>query len=126
MIAPDTDDVLTSLLQTRLQEKKALDVVWMDVRGQAAFTDHFIVATGTSRTHVASLAEEVDRFFHERKLPVLGVAGLPEATWVLVDAGHMVVHLFQQETRSFYDLEKLWHPKSRSLNDDTPATASSS
>lgn len=108
MADTQNDDALALLLKALLDEKKGLDIVLMDLRGKATFADIFLMATGTSRTHVVSLAEEVDRFFHERHIQVLGVAGLPEANWVLVDAGNIVVHLFQQETRVFYDLEKLW------------------
>lgn len=106
-------DALTLLLKAQLDDKKALDIVLLDLRERTAFADFFIIATGTSRTHVASLSEEVDRFFHERGISVLNIAGLPEATWVVVDAGDVVVHLFQREIRAFYDLEKLWSTKSR-------------
>jgi ribosome-associated protein len=103
-------ELLVRRLKGRLEEKKALDLVIIDLRERAAFTDFFLVATGTSQTHVAALAEEADRFFHEQKLRVLSIAGLPEATWVLVDGGDVVVHVFQHEARGFYDLERLWAP----------------
>ncbi|WP_193771284.1 ribosome silencing factor [Candidatus Magnetaquicoccus inordinatus] len=103
-------ELLVRQLKARLDEKKGLDLLILDLRDRAAFTDFFLLATGTSQTHVAALAEEADRFFHERAMRVLSIAGLPEATWVLVDAGDVVVHLFQQEARTFYDLERLWTP----------------
>ncbi|MEO5350293.1 MAG: ribosome silencing factor [Magnetococcus sp. YQC-3] len=102
------DDTLALSLKAHLEEKKAVDCVVLDLRGRATFADFFVIASGTSHTHVAALAEETDRFFHERAIRVLSVAGLPEATWALVDGGDIVVHLFQQEARAFYDLEKLW------------------
>ena len=124
MTEPDKNmDSLALLLKAHLEEKKALDVVPIDLRGRATFADFFLLATGTSRTHVASLSEEVDRFFHERDMRILNIAGLPEATWVLVDAGHVVVHLFQQEARAFYDLEKLWSAKSRPHMTEKPSEA---
>ncbi|MBF0461793.1 MAG: ribosome silencing factor [Magnetococcales bacterium] len=108
------ENLLALSLKTCLEEKKGVDVTLLDLRERATFTDFFVVATGTSSTHVAALADEADRFFHERSIRVLSTTGLPEATWVLVDAGDIVVHLFQQETRAFYDLEKLWrHPPVR-------------
>ena len=103
------EDTLALSLIDHLEDKKAVHVVLLDLRGRAAFADFFVVATGTSHTHVTTLAAETDRFFHAHSIPVLGVAGLPEATWALVDAGDIVVHLFQQEARAFYDLEKLWY-----------------
>ena len=99
---------LANALMTLLDAKKAMEVQLLDLRGRAAFTDFFLVASGASRTHVAALAEEVDRFAHAQKRPVRGKEGLPEATWVLLDLGDVVVHLFQQATREFYNLEKLW------------------
>lgn len=111
-IMPDYEsEQLAKELQAHLDDKKAQDIVLMDLRGRSGFTDFFIVASGTSRTHVSFLAEEVDLFLHQHNLERLGVEGLPEATWVLVDAGDVIVHLFQRETRSFFDLEKLWSPK---------------
>lgn len=107
------NNTLALRLKDRLEDKKAQDVIMMDLRDHAAFADFFLVATGTSRTHVVSLAEEVDLFFHEQGIRILGMEGRPGATWVLVDAGNVVVHLFQRETREFYDLEKLWSLKSR-------------
>ncbi|MEO5364150.1 MAG: ribosome silencing factor [Magnetococcus sp. DMHC-8] len=104
------EDALVQALKAHLEDKKAVDIVVLDLRERATFTDFFVVATGTSHTHVAALAEEADRFFHTRSLRVLSVAGLPEATWALVDGGDIVVHLFQREARAFYDLEKLWAP----------------
>ena len=112
-MAESVDDSQALLLKARLEEKKALDVVVINLYGRSTVADFFLVATGTSRTHVASLADEVDLFCHEQGIPVLGMAGKPESTWVLVDAGDLVVHLFQRETREFYDLEKLWSPQSR-------------
>ena len=114
-------------LKARLEDKKAKDVLIMDLRGQSAFADFFVLATGTSRPHVAALAEEVDLFVHEQKIKILGQAGLPEANWVVVDAGDLVVHLFQRESRIFYDLEKLWSPQSRHhIESTTPASSMAS
>lgn len=121
MTKPDEDlHTLPQQLHARLADGKALDVVLLDLRGRAAFADFFLVATGTSRTHVASLADEVDRFFHERGQSILHKAGLPEATWVVVDAANVVVHLFQKEARAFYDLERLWSLQSRPKAVDLP------
>lgn len=102
---------LTIALQGVLDDKKAEDIQVIDLIGRATFTDFFIVATGTSTTHVAALADEVDRCAHEHKVRVLGVEGLPAANWVLIDIGDVIVHIFQREIRTFYDIEKLWSAK---------------
>lgn len=101
-------ELFVNALKEGLENKKALNIQVMDLRGQSAFADFFLLATGTSRTHAASLAVDVDRIAHEHKIVTLGIEGLPEAHWVLVDLGDVVVHLFQEETREFYGLEKLW------------------
>ncbi len=106
-------EALVNDLVLRLNDKKGLDVVVVDLAGRATFTDFFVIATGTSTTHVATLASEVDLFAHERKIRVRGVEGLPECFWVLLDLGDVLVHIFLQETREFYNLEKLWSPKAQ-------------
>ncbi len=106
---------LVAALQMVLDDKKGRDMVLLDLRGQAAFTDFFLIVSGTSRTHVTALAEEVDRFASEQRIDIIGLEGLPEASWVLVDLGGVVVHLFQRESREFYNLEKLWSPKTRAF-----------
>lgn len=114
---------LANALQTVLDDKKAQDIVLVDLRGRATFTDFFLIATGTSRTHVGALAEEVDRFASVERLSLRGLEGMPEAEWVLVDLGDVVVHLFQREHREFYNLEKLWSPKTRALAESDGRTA---
>lgn len=71
-------------------------------------TDVFIIATGTSRRHVLTLAEAVEEGFEETGRRVLRREGVEDATWVLLDFGDFVVHVFDQTTRDYYDLERLW------------------
>jgi ribosome-associated protein len=71
-------------------------------------TDIFVIATGTSRRHVLTLADEVvERLGHLGRRP-LRREGLEHATWVLLDYGDLVIHLFDEPTRRYYDLERLW------------------
>ncbi|MBF0126971.1 MAG: ribosome silencing factor [Magnetococcales bacterium] len=107
------NSALANELVQRLNDKKALDVVLIDLAGRSAFADFFIIATGTSTTHVASLSSEVDLVAHEHKVRVRGIEGLMECSWVLLDLGDILVHLFRQEAREFYNLEKLWSPQTR-------------
>lgn len=69
-------------------------------------TDIFIIATGTSRRHVLTLAEEVEEALEDRR--VLRREGMEDGKWVLLDFGDFVIHLFDAETRAYYDLERLW------------------
>ncbi len=99
---------LAQRLKEVLDEKKGVDIELMDLRERATFTDFFLVVTGTSTTHVASLADEIDRFAHLHGVAVVGNEGGEGAQWVLVDLGDVVVHIFLAEARELYSLDKLW------------------
>jgi ribosome-associated protein len=89
--------------------KKGMDIVLLDVEGLFVLSDVFVIATGTSRPHVQSLAEHVEeKMLEELGLKPLRSEGKPEAEWVLLDFGDVIVHLFQAPAREFYGLERLW------------------
>ncbi len=71
-------------------------------------TDIFVIASGTSRRHVLTLAEEAERRLRELGRRPLRREGTDDARWVLLDYGDLVVHVFDEETRAYYDLERLW------------------
>lgn len=110
-------DQLVEALRAALDEKKALKMEVLDLRGRSAIADYFIVASGTSNRHLLTMAEEVDRVAHLHKVSVLGIEGTQEARWVLIDLVDVVVHLFLDEVRAFYDLEKLWSPQAMLLEE---------
>ncbi len=89
-------------------EYKANDVVLLDLRHVSDMTDFFIVASGTSDTHVRSLGERVMEDMRKEGVRVNHVEGLPQGRWVLLDFVDFVVHLFHPTLRSFYQLERLW------------------
>jgi ribosome-associated protein len=91
-----------------LEDLKAKDLVQLDVRELSQVMDTLIIATGTSNRHVKSLANNVVMDAKKAGHPPLGVEGMDSGEWVLVDFGDTVVHVMQQETRDFYELEKLW------------------
>lgn len=91
-----------------LEELKAKDIVQLDVRELSQIMDTLIIATGTSSRHVKSLANSVVVELKQQGYPPLGVEGVDGGEWVLVDFGDTVVHVMQQQTRDFYELEKLW------------------
>ena len=100
-------------------DKKAEDLVVLDVRGLASFTDYFVIMSGRSTRHVQGLAEAVDSTLRQRRIKSSTSEGLNEGHWVLLDYNDVVVHIFYSETRSFYDLEGLWHDAPRiSVSDD--------
>ena len=104
-----TDDLLSAILH-ELAEIKARDIVLMDLRGiESAVCSYFVICTVTSSTHVASITgfveKQVSRSLKERPWHV---EGADNAQWVLMDYADIVVHVFQEQTRGFYDLESLW------------------
>jgi len=90
-------------------EKKALGIEILDVAGKVDYTDFLVLMTGRSDRHVSSLAQGIEEALRTKrnKRPV-AVEGMQNARWVLMDFGDVVVHVFQEEVRSLYDLEGLW------------------
>ncbi len=91
-----------------LDDLKAKDVVTIDVSNLTDVTDCLVIASGTSTRHVKSLGDNVVMEFKKRDYMPLGIEGLDDGFWVLVDLGRVVVHVMQPEARELYDLERLW------------------
>lgn len=90
-------------------DTKAEDLVVLDVRGLASFTDYFIIMSGRSVRHVQGLAEAMERALSAKRVDSKHCEGLQDGQWVLLDFGDVVAHVFYYESRRFYDLEGLWH-----------------
>lgn len=111
--APELSDVLAALAVTALEDLKAVDIKRLDVRGLTTITDVMIIATGTSNRHAAALAHSViDKAKESGHRPV-GIEGMNEGEWVLVNLGGVIVHVMQAQPRAFYQLEKLWDFQTR-------------
>jgi ribosome-associated protein len=89
-------------------DKKAEDVVALDLRELSSFVDLFVIATGTSDRHVRSIVDGVAEALRAGGERVLAIEGEEEGRWVLMDLGDAVVHVFQRDVRALYDLERLW------------------
>ena len=101
-------DALLTLVQSSLEDNKAENLTVIDLAGKTSMADHMIVASGTSQRHVGSMADHLSRQLRESGFGRPKVEGLPQADWVLVDAGDIIIHLFRPEVREFYNLEKMW------------------
>jgi ribosome-associated protein len=98
-------------------------VVLLDVSALLVITDIFVIASGTSRRHVLTLADEVEERLSSLGRKPLRREGLEHATWVLLDYGDVVVHVFDEPTRRYYDLERLWVDAPRTeLSSAAPGT----
>lgn len=99
---------LTDLILGKLDDDKAEDVIAIDLNGSSPIADTIVIATGRSQRHVSALADHLLRAIKEAGLGRAQVEGLPQADWVLIDAGDVIVHLFRPEVRAFYQIEKIW------------------
>ena len=90
------------------QDNKARNIVVLDMRGITPLYDFFILATGTSRRQIHTLAEEIDAALHAEGDRRLGIEGYEASRWVVQDYGDVVVHVFDPDTREYYALEDLW------------------
>jgi len=90
-------------------DKKAIDLVVLDLRSIASFTEFFIIASGSNQRQVQAIADEInERLKKQLTARPVRIEGYNSAEWVLLDYGDFVVHLFNGESREFYDLARLW------------------
>jgi len=94
-------------------DKKAEDVIILDVRGMSSFTDYFVIMSGRSTRHVQGLADAINEALSHKRNREATTEGLQEGLWVLLDFNDIIIHIFYHESRSFYDLEGLWHEAPR-------------
>jgi ribosome-associated protein len=94
-------------------EKKAIDIVVLDLREIATFTDYFVITSGTNERQVQAISDEVYETLKKAGSPAARVEGYKTAEWILLDYGDFIVHVFEQKSRNFYDLERLWRESKR-------------
>ncbi len=99
---------LAKLACNALADKKAGDVKVIDIREISVIADYFILADGENQNQLAAMQEAVDEAFYKAGLHVKQVEGNAHSTWILMDYGDIIVHIFSKEDRLFYDLERIW------------------
>ena len=104
----DRADELYALVMRQLDDDQAQEIVSIPLEGKSSVADHMVVASGRSSRQVAAIAQKLSETVKQAGLGPVRVEGLPQADWVLVDCGDVVVHLFRPEVRSFYNLERMW------------------
>lgn len=99
--------LLTSVIGS-LEDDKAIEIHTIDLKNKSSIADFMVVASGRSSRQVAAIAGHLVQRLKEEKLVVPRTEGLPQADWVLIDAGDVIVHVFRPEVRDYYGLEKMW------------------
>ena len=105
------DRILTAIHAAA--EKKAIDIVVLDLREIATFTDYFVIASGTNERQVQAISDGVVDTLKKAGTPAARVEGYKSAEWILLDYGDFVFHVFDDKARKFYDLERLWRESKR-------------
>ncbi len=91
-----------------LDDKKAIDVKAIDISEVSVMADYFIVASASNINQLNAMQDEVDRVLYEQGIHAKSIEGNRQSTWVLMDYEDVIVHLFDEEDRLFYDLERIW------------------
>lgn len=95
-------------LASALDAKKAQQLSVIDTFELTTLSEYFVLCTGTSNAQIKALSDACEKFMDENQLPIHHVEGHRGGTWVLMDFGPVIVHIFTEESRAFYDLDKLW------------------
>jgi ribosome-associated protein len=111
-------DELLALVTTELDDRKAENIVTINVIGKSSFTDYMVITTGTSTRHIKALCNYVSLALKSKGVFPKGIEGGQDSEWVLVDLGDVILHVMTAQTREFYQLEKLWTIKNTEDEDD--------
>lgn len=99
---------LAQKISSFISEKKGTDIITIDITEKTTVADYFVIATGRSTQHVKSLAENLEEELDKISVAPLRREGVREGRWAVLDYGDVVVHIFNDESRLFYHLERLW------------------
>ena len=100
---------IAEMIVKSLDNKKGQDIKLLKTGGITVLADYFVICSATSSPHIKALADEVDKNLSEAGEPPIRREGYRSGSWVLLDFGCVIVHLFQEEARQFYNLERLWN-----------------
>lgn len=89
-------------------DKKAKDTVILELKDLSSIADYFVICSGDNPAQIKAIAEAIDDYFSKKKVFPMGKEGLDSARWVLLDYGDIIIHIFNDETRTYYNLEKFW------------------
>ncbi len=89
-------------------DKKATDIVLLDMQGVSSIADYFVICTGANPRQIRAIATAIDEKLSEHDVPTLHREGTPDSGWLLLDYGDIIVHIFSAKEREYYRLERLW------------------
>ena len=89
-------------------KKKAFDILALDIRAYTTVADYFVICSGSSNRQVQAIAESIELDLKKHRFYPLGIEGFTHGSWILIDYGDIVMHIFYQPVREFYELERLW------------------
>ncbi len=108
---------LAEVILSALKERKAFDIVKINVEEKTSIADYFVIASARSSTQVKALSEHIEEAVEKNGGRAIRKEGLQDARWIVLDFGDVIVHLFNDETRLFYHLERLWGEGEQIPND---------
>ncbi|MDY0039285.1 MAG: ribosome silencing factor [Desulforhabdus sp.] len=97
----------------QILDRKAEDLLILDVSRLSSFADYFVICSGKSSRHVQGIADNLEASMRQRGIKAAGIEGSREGHWILLDYGDVIVHIFYEPVRLFYDLESLWSEAKR-------------
>lgn len=98
-----------------LDDKKGIDIKYMEIKDITTIADYFIIASGTSSTHIKSLADNVEYELKKESIYPNKIEGYESGTWILMDYGDIVIHIFTEQERENYKIEELWEEMKQKL-----------
>ena len=108
----ETEDAVT-IAAHAASDKKASDLVVLDLRNVASFTEYFLICTGASARQVQAISDAIEEALRKRGKRPLHIEGYSSGEWILLDYGDLIAHVFSASSRRFYDLERLWRDAPR-------------
>ncbi len=107
-INEDSVTELVKVAKDAIEEKKGEDIRIIDIHDISSFADYFIIAAGSNKKQIQTIADNIEEKLAKLAKEPKGIEGYPEGSWILMDYGEFIVHIFSAEERLFYDLERIW------------------
>ena len=110
--------MILKLIYQALEDKKGEDIVMIDISQVSVLADYFVICSAGNDSQIQALVDNVDEKMHENGYQIRQQEGRNSGTWVLLDYGDVIVHIFERENRSFYNLERIWNDGRRILPEE--------